>query len=238
MKEQKKQVDFDDPSRTVPVEEYETLVKKFIPGYDNLYTLSEIILAENLKEKAEILIIGAGGGKELVTFGQAFPEAEFTGIDPSEKMLALAAQNVEKEHLQNRVSLFRGTIDDAEEKQFDAATALLVMHFLPDDGEKLRFLQAIHRRLRAGARLILADGCFDKEKNPAEFEWLLNAYQNHARKNGVAEDVIAEAVKMNSENVNCVSAEREMELFRESGFGGIHQYFQGLWFRAWTAVKI
>jgi tRNA (cmo5U34)-methyltransferase len=238
MKEQKKRIDFDDPNRTVPVDEYDNLVKKFIPGYDNLFALSEIILAENLPEKAKILVVGAGGGKELATFGKAFPNAEFTGVDPSEKMLALAARNVEKEKLQARVSLIRGTIEDVKEKQFDAATALLVMHFLPDDGEKLRFLQAIYRRLKPNARLILADGCFDKEKKPAEFEWLLNAYQNHARKNGVAEEIIAEAVKMNSENVNCVSAEREIELLRESGFDEIHQYFQGLWFRAWTAVKI
>lgn len=238
MKEQQKKVDFDDPNRTVPVEEYENLVKKFIPGYDNLYTLSEIILAENLAEKAEILVVGAGGGKELITFGKAFPEAEFIGVDPSEKMLALAKKTIEKENLQNRVSLIRGTIDDVEEKQFDAATALLVMHFLPDDGEKLRFLQAIYRRLKPNGRLILADGCFDKEKNPAEFKWLMNAYQEHARKNGAAEEIIAEAVKMNTETVNCVSAEREIELLRESGFGEIRQFFQGLWFQTWTAVKL
>lgn len=238
MKEQKKKIDFDDPNRTVPVEEYENLVKKFIPGYDNLYLLAEIILAENMPSKAEILIIGAGGGKELVTFGKAFPEAEFIGVDPSEKMLTLAGKTIEKENLQNRVSLVRGTIDDVEEKQFDAVTALLVMHFLPDDGEKLQFLQAIHRRLKPNARLMLADGCFDKEKNPSEFAWLMNAYQEHARKNGAAEEIIAEAVKMNSETVNCVSAEREIELLQESGFGEIRQFFQGLWFRAWTARKM
>jgi tRNA (cmo5U34)-methyltransferase len=238
MKELKKRIDFDDPERTVPVEEYENLVKKFIPGYDNLYTLSEIILAENLPKRAEILVVGAGGGKELETFGKAFPEAVFTGVDPSEKMLALAEKSIEKADLQNRVSLIRGTVDDVEEKQFDAATALLVMHFLPDDGEKLRFLQAIHRRLKPNAKLILADACFDRENDPAEFAWLLNAYKNHARKNGAPEEVIAEALKMNLENVNCVSARRDVELLQESGFGEIRQFFQGLWFTAFVAARL
>ncbi len=63
--------------------------------------------------------------------------------------------------------LHRGTISELDETNFDAATALLEMHFLPDDGEKLDFLKAIHNRLKRGAKLILADGCFDK--NSAEF---------------------------------------------------------------------
>lgn len=32
-------------------------------------------------------VVGAGGGKEVVTFGKAFPDAHLTGVDPSEKML-------------------------------------------------------------------------------------------------------------------------------------------------------
>lgn len=238
MKEQNKRIDFDDATRTIPVEDYDILIKKFIPGYDNLYALSEIILADGLAERSGILIVGASGGKELSTFGRAFPTAEFTGVDPSEKMLALAEKAVEKETLQDRVSLIRGTVEDVEKRDFHAATALLVMHCLPDDGEKIRFLQAIHSRLKPKATLILADACFDREKDPTEFAWQLSAYQNHARKYGVAEDIIAEAVKMNIENVNCVSVEREVELLRESGFGEIHQFFQGLWFRAWAATKI
>ncbi len=143
MKEEKQRVNFDDDNG-IPAEEYENLARKFIPGYDGLYSLAEVLLAESLPAKAHILVIGAGGGKEVVTFGKAFPDANFTGVDPSKKMLGVARELVEKANLQSRVSLIRGTISDLDETRFDAATAMLVMHFLPDDDEKLDFLQDIH----------------------------------------------------------------------------------------------
>lgn len=121
-----------------------------------------------MPEHAEILIVGAGG-KELTTFGKAFPAARLTGVDPSEKMLDVARQLTGRANLQSRVALHRGTITDLDEKQFDAGTAMFVMHFLPDGG-KLEFLRAIHHRLKSGAKFILADGCIDKNKSPAEFE--------------------------------------------------------------------
>ena len=235
MSEQKNRVNFDDENG-IPAEEYENLARKFIPGYDGLYSLAEVLLADNLPQQAEILVVGAGGGKEITTFGKAFSDARLTGVDPSEKMLGVARELVEKADLQSRVILRRGTIDDLDETQFDAGSAMLVMHFLPDDGEKLEFLRAIYRRLKPGAKFILADGCFDKKS--ADFNWLMNAYKNHATLKGAPPEIIAEAVKTINENVYFVSEQRELELLREAGFGEIKKFYQGLWANAWTMTKI
>ena len=230
-------MNFDDDNG-IPAEEYENLARKFIPGYDGLYSLAEVLLAEGLPKQAEILVVAAGGGKEILTFGKAFSDANFTGVDPSEKMLGVARELVEKANLQSRVSLIRGTISDLDETRFDAATAMLVMHFLPDDGEKLDFLQDIHKRLKTGAKLIFADGCFDKDKDAAEFEWLMNAYKNHAKLKGAPPEILDEAVKTITESVNSISEERELELLCEAGFGEIRSFYQGLWFRGWLAKKV
>ena len=235
MPEQKNKIDFDSDNG-IPVEEYENLARKFIPGYDGLYSLAQILLAENLPEKADILIVGAGGGKEILTFGKAFANANFTGVDPSEKMLGVARELVEKENLQSRVSLRRGTIDDLDEKQYDAGTAMLVMHFLPDDGEKLNFLKAIHQRLKPDAKFIIADGCFDK--NSKDFDWLMNAYKNHAQLKGAPPEIMEEAVKKITESVYSVSEKRELELLTEANFGDIKIFFQGLWVKAWIATRL
>lgn len=234
MNEQNNRIDFD--QSTIPAEEYENLARKFIPGYDGLYSLAEVLLTEDLPHKAEILIVGAGGGKELVTFGKAFPDANLTGVDPSEKMLAVARERIHKENLQARVSLVRGTISDLDETRFDAATALLVMHFFPDDGAKLDFLKNVSQRLKTGARFIIADGCFDK--NAADFGWLMNAYKNHAKLNGALAEIVEEAVKSIVENVHFVSEIRELELLREAGFGETKKFYQGLWANAWTMTKL
>lgn len=220
----------------IPAEEYENLSRKFIPGYDGLYSLAQILLAESVPANANVLIVGAGGGKEVVTFGKAMPNATFTGVDPSKTTLGAARELVEKANLQGRVQLHHGTIDELDETRFDAATALLVMHFLPDDGAKLNFLKAIHERLKPGARFILADGCYDK--NPAEFEWLLDVFVKHAQLKGAPPEAIAGTIKTISESVHSVPAERELELLREAKFGEVESFFQGWWIRAWVAARL
>ena len=116
-------------------------------------------------------------------------------------------------------------------------TALLVMHFLKDDGSKLRFLKAIHRRLKPGAKLILADGCYDKTSK--EFDWLLNAFISHAKLNGASPEILNQTLKFIEENSQSITEERELELLAEAGFGEIKSFYQGLWFKAWiTSVKV
>lgn len=231
----KQRVDFDREDAP-PADQYEQLARKFIPGYDGLYALMRILMAERLPERAEILVVGAGGGKELVTLGQAFPTARLTGVDPSEKMLGVANGLIKQAGVSSRVTLYQGTVDQIGTKQFDAATAMLVMHFLPDDGAKLDFLKAIHSRLKTGALFILADGCFDKQA--ADFPWYLECYQAHAKLNGVPDEILTEAVKMMSTQVHCVPEARERELLYEAGFDKITRFFQALWLRAWVTITV
>lgn len=233
MAEQKERVDFDGDN-AIPANEYENLAKKFIPGYDGLYSLTEVLLAETLSDESEILVVGAGGGKELLTLGNAFPKSKLLGVDPSENMLSVAKELVEKSALSSRVELLHGVISDVEEKQFDAATAILVMHFLPED-EKTEFLKAIYQRLKHSGKFILADGCFDKTSE--DFDWLLKNYKKHAELKGVLPEITEQAVKTVTENVYFISPEREVELLREVGFTNIRSFFQGLWVRAWIAEK-
>ena len=233
MTQTKQKVDFDDKD-AIPATEYENLAKKFIPGYDGLYSLTEVLLAENLPEQAEILVVGAGGGKEVLTLGKAFLKARITGVDPSEKMLSVAAESVENSNLSSRVRLVQGLVSEVEEKQFDAATAILVMHFLPEN-EKADFLKEIYQRLKRGGKFIIADGCLDKTSE--DFAWLLQNYKRHAELNGVSSEITEQAVKTVTESVFFISPEREVELLKEAGFIKIRSFFQGLWVRAWVAVK-
>ena len=233
MLEQTIKVDFD-VENAIPATEYENLAKKFIPGYDGLYSLTEVLLAETLPEQAKILVVGAGGGKEVLTFGKAFPKAKILGVDLSEKMLSVAEELVGNSNLSSRIELQQGVVSEVEEKQFDAATAILVMHFLPEN-EKIDFLKAIYQRLKLGGKFIIADGCFDK--NSEDFSWLMRNYKNHAELKGASSEITEQAVKTVTENVFFISPDREVELLREAGFVNIKSFFQGLWVRAWIAEK-
>jgi len=113
-----------------------------------------------------------------------------------------------------------------DEKQYDAATAILVMHFLPDDGSKLNFLKAIHRRLKPGAKLIVADGCFDKTSK--EFDWLLNAFISHAKLNGAPPEILNQTLEFIEESPQSITETRELELLAEANFGEIRSFFPRL----------
>ena len=137
---------------------YNTTIRKVIPGYEMIHQLTRMILLNELKEKAEILVVGAGGGEELCELYQR--DWFLTGIDPSLAMVETANARVKMA----RAKVICGKVEDLpQEPLYDAATCILVMHFLPDDGAKENLLKSISQRLKPGAPLILADLGGEKE---------------------------------------------------------------------------
>ncbi len=99
------------------------------------------------------LVMGAGGGAELMAIAAARQSCRITGVDPSPDMLALAEGKLRAAGHAERVSLVTGYVADAPEGPFDAATSCLVAPFVPDDGGKLDYFRQLRRRLRPGAPL-------------------------------------------------------------------------------------
>ncbi len=76
-----------------------------------------------------------------------------TGIDPSPEMVKQAN---EKFQAYNNVTLIEGLISDLDiGKKYSAATLLLVLHFLEDDGKKVNLLKDISDRLVPGATFVM-----------------------------------------------------------------------------------
>ncbi len=167
-----KQIDFDGEWSN----EYDDTAPEIIPAYHSIYELTQHLLRDKLNEDAKILVAGAGTGKELVDCSQNNPYWSFTGFDPAEPMLSIARKKVESASLGNRISLVQGLISDVAEKDFDAATSILVMQFLPDDGTKLNFLSGIAERLKTGAPLVLVD--IEGEIGTDEYNTLNAAWKN------------------------------------------------------------
>jgi SAM-dependent methyltransferase len=138
----------------------------FIPGYDASHAMAAVLLCDRIGEIGKILVIGAGGGIELTAFAREASGWSFTGVDPSAEMLSRARQKIDEAGATDRVSLVRGTAEDAPREAFDAATAFLALHFLPDDGARLRALREIHARLKHGAPFLMINGCTDMESPP------------------------------------------------------------------------
>jgi tRNA (cmo5U34)-methyltransferase len=208
--------------------------QRVVPGLDGLYNGMRAILEAELPAAAEVLIVGAGGGREIETLAASQRDLRLTGIDPSPDMLALAAHHAGTA----RVTLLQGVVDDLPaEPIFDAATSLLVMHFLPGLADKRDYLRAIRTRLRPGAPYLHADVSLE---SAAHFARLAPAFGSHARLMGFDDRFAEGATGMLAQMTDgrAISEAATLELFSECGFRLVSPFFRGLWYAAWWAEAV
>jgi tRNA (cmo5U34)-methyltransferase len=146
-----KHAPFIDPAA---VASYAANAPRKVPGLADLHRMVMLLLAEEALGDAHIFVVGAGGGMETRAMAEAQPAWRFTGVDPSPAMLDLARQTLTP--FADRVDLIQGTIDQAPKGPFDGATCILTLHHLGRD-ERLQTLKDIRRRLRPGAKLVVAE---------------------------------------------------------------------------------
>lgn len=115
-----------------------------------------------LPADARILVAGAGTGAEVRALARAYPDMRFALADPSGPMLEVARRHAEAEGFAGRCNFHVGYVEDVEETGFDAATSLLVSHFLTDATDRTLYFRSIAERLKPGAPLFNADLCTDR----------------------------------------------------------------------------
>jgi tRNA (cmo5U34)-methyltransferase len=216
---------------------YETKIRRIVPGYEVMHDLSLNLLHNYLPSNANILVSGAGTGQEVLSYSFANSTWQITGVDPTEKMLSVAIERVKEKGLDDRIYLKQGQVQDLPTMpSFDAATSILVMQFIPDDGSKKEYLTEISSRLKPEAKFIIIDLVGDKSSS--EFNMFLSTWE--ARQLLMGED--KEEVKKDFEHIRrdlqFITETRMNDLFEEVGFHKIHKFFQSYLFSGWVAEKI
>lgn len=215
---------------------YDGHAPKSIPGYEAMHRMACATLKHALPGAGHVLVIGAGTGKELTTLGEANPDWRFTGVDPSGDMLAVAREALAANGMAERAELCEGRVQDLpEEAAFDGATAVLVMHFLPDDGTMLDFLRAIAARLRPGAPLILVSQ-YGARPSPA-FDETIAAWKHYQLGMGMAAGEVDERMERRLGANHYVPEARILELLQEAGFAGAAKFFQAFVVGGWSARR-
>lgn len=215
---------------------YDARSRTGIPGYDALHELSVTLLSAELGDEANVLVAGIGTGEEIVRMAPANAGWRFVGVDPSPDMLTIARDRVVAAGASERTDLVEGLVADLPlEPAFDAATLLLVMHFLPDDGAKLALLRDIAARMKPGAPLLLAD-LYGDPASPA-FDLLLAGWRQRVVDAVGDIPAVDESFARIREDITFVPEARIDALLQEAGFGTPVRIWSGLLFGAWLARR-
>ncbi|MDD4651622.1 MAG: class I SAM-dependent methyltransferase [Methanothrix sp.] len=219
------------------VEEYDTFIRLFCGAYEEMFKLTHCYLRAILPRQAKILVVGAGTGMEILEFAPLNPGWSFIGVDPSADMLAFARKKFSEKNLAGEIELKKGYVDDLKEEEvFDAATCILVMHFLRDDGSKLELLERISKHMKPGAPFILIDGF--GEPASKDFEEISVAWKNYPIISGVPGETVEQIFKeVIMKTVQFVPESRIMELLETAGFIRVSKYFSGFLYGSWIGYK-
>ena len=139
---------------------YDTQAALALAGVQAMYEIGVSALASQLdgQEAASLLFVGLGTGAELLPYRQFdVPAWRFTGVDPSDAMLAVARERLAAEGLLSRTHLHVGELHSLPPgPPFDGAQMLGVLHHVPET-ERSGLLREVTRRLKPGAPLVV--GC-------------------------------------------------------------------------------
>ncbi|EJL23941.1 class I SAM-dependent methyltransferase [Brevibacillus sp. BC25] len=213
---------------------YDANTRISIPTYDLIFTMVQSYFRAQLDEKAaSLLVVGAGGGNELSAWGPYNSKWTFTGVDPSAEMLAMAKNKAVQLGLESRVQLIQGTIDDVRhsDSKYDAASCILVLHFIHDEQEKLKLLRAIKKHLKPGAPFVLVSAYGDLYD--AELRNRLNIWKSFFLDVGYESAKVEEMGNTILTKASFISESKIEQLLREAGFTNIGRFHSTGLFGGW-----
>ena len=216
---------------------YDERIRKTFPFYETIHPSINAILRGLLGRESDLLIVAAGTGAEILDLGKTNPGWRFLGVDPAQPMLDLAKEKIQAAGFGERVSLFKGYVDDLPtDTLYDGATVAMVLHFIPDDGGKLKLLHGVAKRLKSGAPLVLMDAHGDLSAPGSKL--LLEGWKHQQNLAGVKWEEVESGMKERMNTIYFVSSSRMEQLLTQAGFHRIQRFFQNFMLGGWVAFKI
>ena len=189
-----------------------------------------------LPEHSRILCVGAGTGSEIIFLAERFPNWHFTAVEPSKNMLDVCRSRLEERGLLLRCSLHQGylaTLPDSP--TFDAATSLLVSHFVMVEAARVDFFRGIAKRLKSHGLLVSAD--LSADLNSAIYQELLFTWRNLMGLGGVPANRAAQVGSSFGRDVAVLEPMRVAGIIEAAGFDPPMLIYQAGLIHAWSARR-
>jgi len=202
---------------------------------DALHLCMQFILSD-LPPNAHVLCVGVGTGAELLYLAAAFPQWRFTVVEPSAQMLAVCRTRAEAQSISSRCDFREEYVEALPDiAQFDAATAILVSHYLGDQAARQDFFHAISTKLRPGGVFISADLAADT--NSQEFAELFRAWKSMLRFSDMSSAEVERYSSKFSKGGPAIPVPEIETIFTSSGFQEPVLFCQTLLIHAWYSRR-
>ena len=214
---------------------YDEVQAKVAPIMDALRLLVYLSLSD-LPPEARILCVGVGTGAELFALATACPRWRFTAVEPAAPMLETCSRKAAELGVADRCKFHLGYLDSLEETgPFDAATCLLVSHFLTDRKERTAFFGQIATRLRPGGLLASAD--LAAELNSPAFTTLLPVWRKMLVHSGQPAEVVESYLAALRGGVAVLPPSEVASIIEAGGFQDVTAFFQSLLIHGWISKR-
>lgn len=208
--------------------QYDNFVDTWIPNYRFFMSMVPKLL-KHVKDK-NLLVAGCGTGNEILAFGDELPKWHITGVDPSIEMLQQAKKNL---NCFPNIQLINSSVDELPKgTNFGAATLLLVLHFLEDDGNKLTLLKEISNRIKSDAPFILLDITGDKKQLKENLGILRKLILG-----AVDKEQIDMRINRIFNELHSISEKRLSDLLIRAGFKKPTRFYQSTIYMGWITRK-
>ena len=215
--------------------DYDTTNQRLRAISDNLHFLSRIVL-KDLPANARVLCVGVGTGAEILALGAAYPQWQFTGLDPSANMLSGCRERLAEQGLDQRCELIQGYLADLEpERKFDAVLSFLVMHFVQDKAERSGMYQKMHAHLNTGGILLNAE--ISGAAAAPSFAALMEDWKALQILAGTPPEKAEQIPEMYKSHLAVLPPAETEAMMQTAGFLLPVCFFQSLLIRAWYAYK-
>jgi tRNA (cmo5U34)-methyltransferase len=212
---------------------YDKQFAKLAPMRDGLHLAMHISFMD-LPPDAKILCVGAGTGAELLYLANAFPGWRFTLVDPAAAMLDVCRERAAQSGLIDRCTFHEGYVDSLPvDAIYDAATSLLVSHFILDRDSRVTFFREIAKRVAPGGLLVSADIASPEPIDGPES--LLDLWIRALQFSGMTEEMTVGYRKKLAVGVSILPPTEIAVLHREAGFEDSRLISHNLLMHGWLA---